>query len=302
VSPGGIKVLGKPLNGTDMAFPNGMTYKALPDNEEHDITPVVNAQRYTFGIGAAKHELRLAHYCLLAGDTNRTDLGVGERVDLSFSAALVNNSAWTCTWSTAAGSVYPSSGNATTFIAPSNASPATVTATVGDEQVDVPFAVFEPSGIKASLRGLPDLFAIGSVGAGMYMNVVLQPTNVSFYRVQVKEPVADATNKQGYFVNHPPPNHDELHGAGAWHPVLCNNFVSDGVFDHADSYNWPIGQSGVYTWPIDAIWRIAADSVTHALSGWTPQVHTLSADGTVTVEKLGHHVTRSPNQPYGTAQ
>jgi len=37
-------------------------------------------------------------------------------------------------------------------------------------------------------------------------------------------------------------------------------------------------------------------------NGWTAQVHTLSPDGTMRIDKLGHHVIRGPNQERGTAQ
>jgi hypothetical protein len=167
----------------------------------------------------------------------------------------------------------------------------------------IDFTVIEPSGISATLRGPPDYFyPLPAVGAGMYMNVVLQPTSVSFYRVQIIEPVASATNTTGYFVDNPPPNHDLQHGAGTWHPVAINNLVTDGVFDHAASSGSPIGEEGAYTWPISPLWQVVGNTTSNALNGWTDQVHTLDADGTVTVQKLGHHVRRSPNQPCGTAQ
>jgi hypothetical protein len=132
-------------------------------------------------VNAVKHKLILQHYCVVGGDTRRTDLGVGERVTHKFAPDLVTNSYWYNTWSSTAGSVWPTDGNETTFTAPSNASPATVTAVLGNEQVDVPFGVAQPSGIEATLRGLPDYYwPLPAVGAGMYMNVVIQPTNVSF--------------------------------------------------------------------------------------------------------------------------
>lgn len=155
---------------------------------------------------------------------------------------------------------------------------------------------------NATLHGQPDQFAIGSVGAGMQMNVVLQPTDVSFYRVQIAEPVATAINRQGYFDNNPPPDHDLAHGAGKWHPITYTNLVCDVDFDHASSYGWPIGQGGSYTWPISPVWQVVGNTTSNALSGWTDQIHTLAGDGTMTVNKLGHHVTRHTNQTTGTAQ
>src|SRR5208337_4428084 len=108
-------------------------------------------------------------------------------------------------------------------------------------------------------------------------------------------------NRQGYFTNTVPPNHDLDHGAGKWHPVTNTNLVSDGDFDHANSYGWSSGQAGSYTWPISPLWRVVGSSASNALSGWTDQVHTLAADGTMTVEKLRHHVTRRTSEARGTA-
>ena len=138
----------------------------------------------------------------------------------------------------------------------------------------------------------------------MRMDVVLQPISVSFYRLQIMEPGASATGRQGYFINNPPPDHGDLQGANQWHQVVCNpvNLVVDGVFDHAESYGWPIGQWGSYTWSIHPVWRISGDTRTNSLSGWTDQVHTLYTDGTVKVEKLGHTVTRHTYEPTGIAQ
>ena len=134
------------------------------------------------------------------------------------------------------------------------------------------------------------------------MDVVLQPTNVSFYRVQIIEPVANATNRTGCFTNTVPPNHDSTHGAGKWHSVVCNNLISDLDFDHAACFGGPVGQAGSYTWPISPLWQVVGDTTSNALSGWTDQVHTLDSDGTTTVEKLGHHVTRHTSETRGTAQ
>ncbi len=57
----------------------------------------------------------------------RTNLGVAEQVTISLSPPLPTSVSWKVTWATTAGSVSPWSGNQTTFTAPSNAGPATVT-------------------------------------------------------------------------------------------------------------------------------------------------------------------------------
>jgi len=112
------------------------------------------------------------------------------------------------------------------------------------------------------------------------------------------EPSEDATDIKGYFIDNPQtPNHDPANGANAWHPVNCDNLVMGpprDFFDHAWSGGWPIGVSGSYTWPIHPIWQVVGDNATNSLKGWTSQVMTLSADGTMTVEKLDNTATRRP--------
>jgi hypothetical protein len=249
-----------------------------------------------------KYRLVSETVCTLANDPARLCLGVAERVKISLAPELSWPGYMDVTWRTSAGSVSPWFGNGTLLTAPSNTATATVTMGYKAVRWPITFDVREPSGVKATLRGPPEAFAPGSVGAGMYIDVVLQPTNVSFRWVQIEEPVASATGRTGYFIDHAPPDHDLAHGAGVWHPVLCNNLVSDDAFDHAWSAGWPIGQEGSNTWPIKPLWRIADDTKTHSLSGWTDQVHTLYSDGTMKVEKLGHTVTRHTYESTGTAQ
>src|SRR5262249_38086234 len=156
------------------------------------------------------------------------------------------------------------------------------------------FEVKEPVDVKATVRGL-DGFAPSQQGAGMYLDVVLQPTTVSFSRVQILEPYEPTINISGYFLNtnHPAINHDGDHGSGEWHPVNCKNLVVHNVFDHAWSQDWPRDNGswspgGTYTWPIHPIWAIDGAGKTNPLNGWTSQEHILNGDGTMTIKKLHH--------------
>jgi hypothetical protein len=183
-----------------------------------------------------------------------------------------------------------------TYTAPSSAGSAALSAAIRGEKCTINFGVLEPSGVTSTLRGF-QAFARGSVGAGMYINVVLQPTTVSFSRVVVTEPAESTTAITGYFADpaHSPPSHAG-HGGDEPHGIACNNVVTDREFDHASSEGWPIGQAGTYTWPIHPIWWTLDSSDTHSLAGWTDQVHILGADGTMTVNKLGHSATRRTNE------
>ena len=166
------------------------------------------------------------------------------------------------------------------------------------------FKVIAPSGIQATVRGLPDAFPFDppSVGAGMQLDVVIQPTTVSFSRIQVKEPSEPTTGLNGYFIANPPLGHTSKTGANDWHPVIAGNLISENAFDHAWSSAGAINASGTYTWPIHAVWRVGSlHTATTLLPGWTDQVHTLTS-GTMKIEKLGRTVTRGPGEERGMAQ
>jgi hypothetical protein len=199
--------------------------------------------------------------------------------------------------------------NAVLYTASSNATSDSVMANFpapGGKHVTLTttFGVVAPDGVTTTVREFDWAGSLPLVGAGMKLDVVLQPTTVSFSRVEVMEPGEPTTGITGYFSNHPPPTHAG-NGADVWHPVNCGNLIMGppiDAFDHANSYGWPVGQWGTYTWPIHPIWRVPGTGTTHTLSGWTDQVHTLQVDGTVIVQKFGHTVTRGPNEPRGSGQ
>jgi hypothetical protein len=284
-----------------------MNYKALPDNQEYDFTPVVPAARCKFTLSVQKYKLIMQHHCVLAGNTERTDLGVGEEVGLKFDPVLFLNDFWVNIWSTTAGSVFPTNGNGTTFTAPSNAADPTVTATLGGEQCDRTFAVYAPTGVAhADITATVPYFQ-GHSGAGMQLAVYLGPTNVSFYRVQCMEVGQDASSVTNYYVSYmnSPAWPDNLshrtHGADVWILVGCDNSWQGG-----DTAAWgddpsPWYPGGGFTWVIPGKWTIPGTSTTNDIT-LSDQTFSLSADGTMTVQKFGHTVTRKTNGQYITVE
>lgn len=196
-------------------------------------------------------------------------------------------------WSTSGGTLspIPSTGPSVTLIAPSSGGSATVTATVRGASASVSFGVLEPSGVQATVRAV-DSDANIEAFAGMYLDVVVQPTTVSFGQVQMMEIGEDATGISGYFVNNPPGGHTTGAGANQWHPIGCDNLIGDNM-DHCYSavFAPPWSPGGSFTWPIPAVWRVG-NGATNSLP-WSDQVFTLGSDGTVTVQKFGHSVTRT---------
>jgi hypothetical protein len=303
-----IKVFDKALAS------DGIIFKTLPNGQHIDVPFEVTgpgSDFYTFSPGGTPYYLISRCVCPRP-DLDRTTVGVGEEVNLKWSSSpkgadSIYPANEPITWTAGAGSVVPTNTWPTKFTAPSNEINATLTATVRDEECAINFSVVAPTGVKTTIRGQADLFdPLPKVGAGMQIDVVLQPTTVSFNKVQIKEPAAAAV-RTGYYINNPPPNHDNQHGADVWYSVNCANFVLGppaNEFDHAWSDSGAIGtEGGTYTWPISPVWRVgAADTTTDPLNGWTDQVHTLFPNGTIKINKLGRQVIRGPNEPRGTAQ
>jgi len=189
--------------------------------------------------------------------------------------------------------VTPANGLLTKFTAPSNATTATVTAKFRGASVPVPFTVIAPDGVEKAEITSVNHYGVGVAGAGMHLKVTIGPTSVSFYRINIWEEGKDASNISGYFTTHPPASHIG-HGANVWHSVGCDNVVGNN-FDNAHSFDWPSPWSpgGRYTWDIPAKWRIPGAS-TNSMTGWN-QVHTLEANGTMTIDKFGKTVSRTVN-------
>jgi hypothetical protein len=298
VPPSGIQVLGKPLIGTDMPYPQGMNYKVLADNEEHDITPAIQAARCNFAVSVEKHKLVMAHHCVIGGDTNRTSLGVGEQVNLSFAPDLYTNSVLYNTWSTTAGSVVPTFATSTDFTAPSNAVPATVTAKLNDEKLDVAFGVAEPRGVDHVTLSSLVPYTPSFAGAGMHVIVYLAPTNVSFYRVTCMEVGEDATGITNFFSQWTPQQLRHT-TADVPIPVGCDNSW-DSTWDVATMNAYKPWGAGGYTWPIPGKWWV--DPSQQKDIHFSDQTFEIRSDGTAIVTKFKHSVTRGINQTTGTFQ
>jgi hypothetical protein len=274
----------------------------LPDNDPTTVTPNAPAYKYnTFYMGADKFALINQTVSPIPTDQARLTLGVGEQVvitltNISQQRIVPQKDAALVRWTTSAGSVYPTNGSSTTLTAPSNAATATVTMSYGAMAHSIDFTVIEPTGVDhAAFLQYGTYTSTTLAGAGVQLRPYIGPMNVSFYQVQIMEVGQDASGTNGYFVFHTPPNHDDDHGANQ--PIYLgydNHWLGD---DWATSYGWAppwyasgwIG--GSYTWNIPAVWSVGTGQ-TNPLSGWN-QVHTLGPDGTMTVTKFGHSVSRT---------
>jgi hypothetical protein len=203
--------------------------------------------------------------------------------------------------------------NSILFTAPSNAANATVTATImatseGPSQtLNVPFKVFEPSGLGyATITAtFPHTFGPGIVAAAMHLDVYVAPTNVSFYRLMCVEIGEDATNLWGSLTNIPNASSIYTHKGGPgkglgdkWFPIDADNSWFHQGDDGWDTCYlvWPGNYPGGFTWPIPAAWRVEYDGGTgHTNLHFSDQVFSIDAFGTMTIQKFGTNVTRTTN-------
>lgn len=277
---------------------NGMLFVMLADRTEVGVTPSANPKKPDAGnvwVNGVKYALVSTCVATSPADRARTNIGVGEEVDLAFTPPLPTNALWTVS----GGNRYPVFANHTRLTAPSNALPVTVTVSVGQATLTRTFKVSEPTGVDhakiTSTTG--QAIATNVAGAWMHMDVVIGPTNVSFYRIQIFEVGAEATSVIDYFTNHWPIPHDTAAGANHWQPVGFDNRIGNN-FDNCSYFGvanlpapWVPG--GGFTWPIQAKWRIEGGQ-TNSLN-WSDQVFSLDPNGTMTIQKFGNTVTRGTN-------
>lgn len=285
---------------------NGTLYIDLPDNTTIDATPRFNGggtnstggtayPATAIGIGGVAYSLTSRTVASVPLPTSRTTIGVGEEVDLFFSPGLMINASWSCS----AGSVLPTNSYHTRFTAPSNATSVTVTMQYLKAKLIKTFNVIVPTGVDHAVTIERQPYSLGQAGAGMHIRPYVGPTNVSFYRVQMMEVGQPATGISGYFVTNAPPPHDFDAGADHFDIQLGYDNAWPSSYDQAKSPVFPSPWSaGQFTWHIPPKWKIGSGP-TNDLAGSWDQVFTLGADGTVTVTKFNHTVTRHTTEQYG---
>jgi hypothetical protein len=243
---------------------------------------------------------------LIPTNRARLTIGVGESVDVSLSPELPWPAYKSVTWSATAGYLFPPNGNTTRFTAPGYATNVALTVNYNGTLWTSNFTVVAPTGYAYALVTNADCYPTPPVNAqaGMSLRVVMAPTNVSLYRVQIMEVPAGPTNLQGYFSIYGAPPHDALHRAGQWYQLGQDNSWPGNDHASSDVYGQPWSgtgwSGGSFTWHIPVAWKVDYGPQ-YLLDGWD-QSFTLLGDGTVTVTKFGHSVTRHASENCGTAQ
>jgi hypothetical protein len=269
----------------------GNAYAMLPDNKDVGATAHIKGHdKNTYHLTPGKYHLTSwTHYPALTNtNRDRTTIGVGEQVDL-------NGMPGKTIWTASAGGLSATNGGGVTFTAPSNAPPggltATVTATVGNASLAIPFTVLPPSGIDHAQIIGTNSYPLAAAGAGMKNAIWIAPTSVSFYRVNVMEVGEDATNMWGFFLqwtpqqkhHHPNPN---------WLLLTPDNNFTDTASMRAGGY-LPWGEGG-YEWDIPQRWQVDGSGVTNSMAGCN-QVFSIDSNGTARVNKYGNWIQRTTN-------
>jgi Bacterial Ig domain/Bacterial TSP3 repeat len=224
-------------------------------------------------------------------DRKRIKLGVGEEVYLKTKPPKDD-----ATWTKTVGVLDSETGAEVTWTLKDDTGAATVTATYLGVVLTKNYTLYAPTGVDhADINATPS-YPVGQASAGMHLYpVVVAPTDVSFYNVQMLEVGKPASNVTGYFITHPAISHVG-HGADVWFDLdEKNQWPSN--WDHANLTNWPSpwNQAGGFEWDIPAKWKVVNSTGTspeHTITGWN-QVFSIAVGGAITIQKFGHSVTRT---------
>jgi hypothetical protein len=200
IPPSRVTMAGKPL-GSD-----GMAYLLTSDNVTQDITPRADGEDYyTFTAGASVHRLLHRTACATPPNTDRVKLGLGEAVDFYFDPPLAMTPPEAPVWFTLDGTLLPTTGSSTLYIAPQDETSTTVRVTIRDVSIETSFGVIPPSGI--SVVFLEDL-GFGAPGESLMgamsdFLVFLNPQDVSFVNAHLREniPARHTQFPDGEFVD-----------------------------------------------------------------------------------------------------
>ena len=227
-------------------------------------------------------------------DRKRTKLGVGEEVKLTITPASLSPIKWSVTGD---GKLSSTSGSTVTFTAHDTASKPKITAEYAGTKKDVEFEVVAPTTPTVTRVSVLSSYIAGQAGSGMTCQFQYNPTDVSFYRVQILEVPGPATNVTGYFTN-------PTFSAAALYHNPNPNFVSLGpdnklagaVVDTAaykisipnGTGGWPAWSDGGFEWVIPNKYRVTgASNTTGYPVGNVTQKFTIATSGATTVTKQG---------------
>jgi hypothetical protein len=208
-------------------------------------------------------------------NTERTVIGVGEEVAVSFSQGSAR-------WTTTGGTLAPAEGNTVIFTAPDRTSSVTITATGRRCTATLTFTVIEPCAVfQRRVPGTGVRHTHNKPNIGMMMNVYLPPDTVNFYNVETIEEEVDAIDTGCYAAistrTHSP----------STTPDTCTQNVVSGLGTRVNARDeaysgYPAGSPpftpGCRLWNIPVKFRVGSGAWRHFTV--VAQIHVLGSDGT----------------------
>jgi hypothetical protein len=214
----------------------------------------------------------------------RKKVGMGEVVYFDVGGAAVD-------WTASAGWPPRRKGRSTFAWELPTPGTATITATdpVSGASASVEMEVVAPDELKMKKES-EDPEAAGVAGAGMWLIPRFGPRSVSFGNVEWLEEPRPASSVSGYWL--------DLQAAGTdldHHPNPDFLRITPTLRDHAFALGLPSPyKAGHFHWVVPNSFRRAATSGTGITTVTGQQNFDIDATGTVTIEKQGASVTRSP--------
>ena len=162
------------------------------------------------------------------------------------------------------------------------------------------FDVIAPTGYEAKLKTIEvtanDEQGIAG-GYAMLFDLVVLPTNVSFYAIKIREVGLTSLDASGYFAE--PRNaeylsHSEAAGANSWATVYKGNKCSDRAQIAEFSHPW--GDGGSMTWPIPNEYSYAPIHSSGTYFCNTDQCFSVNSNGTTRLEKFGWFAEATTNR------
>jgi hypothetical protein len=188
-------------------------------------------------------------------------------------------------------------GNQWMYTAPASKTNDIVSISAGGFNYDIPFEIYEPTGIVAyQVQGYSLTNEVGVAGAYLLaFGNQLTPTNVSFSAIEVMEQGMISTNATGYFLD---PSRERwlnhsLCGADVWSDV--NDLDYAGINDVCPM---PWGVGGTYSWPIPIYWRVKSEPTTEKYLCTIEQFFSIDSNGTYMVSKFGYTGTCFTNRSH----
>jgi hypothetical protein len=202
-------------------------------------------------------------------------------------------------WSASAGWSGARQSRATfRWAAPERGGRCTITAVPsgGGDPCSIDLDVIEPSGIvmrRVGVLGYP----AGSAGAGMQLDIRLQPRTVNFGWIAIMEDPGPASGVSGYFATRAAAGANLAHVPNpafsrvSWNNNVCCDTAATAVGSLTPPPAWA---PGTFSWRIPTRYQQAGSTSAGRVFTTVTQRFAINAAGTVTVSKHGQTVTRTP--------